>query len=144
MVSRVDLPFVLVNLPLLFVASVFPFPTSVLSSAWRIGSHQDQVVATVLFALTSVAASLAYAGVCTSLTRQPGMEVSGAGRAFLRAERKRSLVAIAGVAVAVVVGVVFTPTAALILLAATPAFYLGTLPRTLAMAPAQSSGASGA
>ena len=136
-VRRVNLPVVLVNLLLLLATSVLPFPTAVISTAWRVGARQDQVVAVALFGLISVAISGAYIAVCHALAGRPELLTGPAAVAFLRAERRRGLVAVAGTVVAVVAAAVITPTLALVLLAVTPAFYLGTLPRTLAASPAE-------
>jgi len=131
-VSRVDLVVVLVNLAVLLTASLLPFPVAVVSSAWRVGDHRDQAVATAMFGLFSLAISAAYIAVCHVLTRRPKLLSSPTAATFLAGERKRGSVAIVGTVVAVIIGAVWSPTAALLLFAVTPAFYLGTLPRTLA------------
>jgi uncharacterized membrane protein len=129
---RVDLPVVLVNLLLLLTASVLPFPTAVISAAWRSGAHDDQVVAVALFGLVSVGISSAYLALCHTLGRRPELLTSPGAGDYLRAERRRGLVAIAATAVAIAIAALSSPVLALVVVALTPAFYLGTLPRSLA------------
>ena len=85
-----------------------------------------------MFGLFSLAMSAAYIAVCHVLTRRPKLLSSPTAATFLAAERKRGSVAIVGTVVAVIIGAVWSPTASLLLFAVTPAFYLGTLPRTIA------------
>jgi uncharacterized membrane protein len=48
LVRQVDARVICANLLLLLVASLFPWPAAVISSAVRDGNHDDQVAATVL------------------------------------------------------------------------------------------------
>jgi len=128
-VARVDIGVILTNLVLLLTVSILPFPTAVLSSAWRLGERSDRVVAAVLFALLSVAISGAYIGLCTYLAGHVGMLGDVGERAFLRGERRRGAIAILGTVVAALLAFV-SPLLALVLFAITPVFYLTTLPLT--------------
>jgi uncharacterized membrane protein len=128
-VARVDIEVVLTNLVLLLTVSILPFPTAVLSSAWRLGERSDRVVAALLFALLSVAISGAYIGLCTYLARHAGLLAETGGRAFLLGERRRGAIAVLGTVVAALLAFV-SPLLALVLFAVTPIFYLTTLPRT--------------
>jgi len=129
-VRRVDLGTVLRNLVLLLAASVLPFPTAVLSSAWRLGGRGDRVVAALLFGGLSLGISLAYLALCEHLARHQELLADPAAPGFLSGERRRGLIAIAGTLVAALLAFV-SPLLALVLFAVTPAFYLTTLPRTV-------------
>ncbi len=69
-VRQVDIGTILTNLLLLFTVSVLPFPTAVMSSAWRHGERSDKIAASLLFALLSIAISAAYIGLCSYLARR--------------------------------------------------------------------------
>jgi uncharacterized membrane protein len=134
-VRHIDTGALLANLALLLTVSVLPFPTAVLSSAWRTGDSVDRVTAAVLFGLLSVAISAAYIGLCTYLSRRPELLVEPAATGFLRGERRRGATAIIGTVIATLVAFV-APLLTLILFAVTPAFYLMTVPRTSPVADA--------
>jgi ABC-type Fe3+ transport system permease subunit len=108
---------------------LLPFPTAVLSSAWRTGDSSDRVTAAVLFGLLSIAISAAYMGLCIYFERRPELLVGPSATGFLRGERRRGAIAIVGTVVATVIAFV-APLLALVLFAVTPAFYLLTVPRT--------------
>ena len=133
-VAAVDIGLLITNLVLLLTVSVLPFPTAVLSSAWRLGERSDRVVAALVFALLSAAISGAYIGLCTYLARHTGLLSEDSGTAFLVGERRRGAIAIMGTVLAALVALV-SPLVALVLFAITPVFYLTTLPRTAAGDP---------
>jgi len=133
-VRRADIGVILTNLVLLLTVSVLPFPTSVVSSAWRLGERSDRVVAALLFALVSVAISGAYIGLCTYLARHAELFVEAGASAFLHGERRRGAIAILGTVVAALLAFL-SPLLALVLFAITPVFYLTTVPRTVAGDP---------
>jgi uncharacterized membrane protein len=128
-VRQVNIGALLVNLVLLLTVSVLPFPTAVLSGAWRTGDNTDRVVASMAFALISVAMSASYLGLCTYLARRPELLGDAGDSALLLGERRRSVVAIVGTLVAAALAFV-SPMITLILLAVTPLYYLTTVPRS--------------
>lgn len=128
-VRQVDFGLLLLNLGLLLASSVLPFPTAVLSSAWRNGDNGDRVVASLFFGLLSIVISLAYLSLCMYLARHQDLLSDVGARSFLLGERKRGLIAIAGTIVASLLAFV-SPLITLLLLAVTPLFYLSTVPRT--------------
>ncbi len=93
---RADIGVILTNLVLLLTVSVLPFPTAVLSSAWRLGERSDRVVAALLFALVSVAISGAYVGLCSHMARHAELLSDAGASAFLLGERRRGAIAILG------------------------------------------------
>ena len=128
-VRQVNIGIILANLLLLLTVSVLPFPTAVMSSAWRHGDRSDQVAAALLFAFISVAISAAYIGMCSYLARHAELLVEGRANAFLTGERRRGSIAIAGTIVAALLAFI-SPLIALLLFAITPVFYLTTIPRS--------------
>jgi len=133
-VARVDIGVILTNLVLLLTVSVLPFPTAVLSSAWRLGQRSDRVAAAVVFALLSAAISGAYIGLCTYLVRHAELLADSGAGAMMLGERRRAAIAILGTAVAALLAFL-SPLLALVLFAVTPVFYLTTLPRSAAEDP---------
>lgn len=126
LVRQVDLRLILVNTVVLLLASVLPFPTAVVASAWRLGEQSDRSVALALFALISLALSASYGWLCTTLRSRPNLLRDIASTAFLAGERRRVLVAVVALVITIAVGLI-APLAGLVLVAATPVFYLATL-----------------
>ncbi|MFN8590517.1 MAG: TMEM175 family protein [Thermomicrobiales bacterium] len=116
------------NLALLFTISLLPFPAGVLSSAMRIGTHDDRIVAVAVYAGTTLLITAAWGWLCGYLSRTPSLLRHPADAAYLRAELRRQPLAavlpLAAIAVALV-----SPEAALLLLAISPLFYAFTLQR---------------
>ena len=123
---RASMSLVYANLALLLTASLLPFPTAVVSSAFRIGDEHDRVAGVVAFAGISALISLSYAWLCRAA--QALVPEQGAGPGVLRGEQRRAFIAVVAMALAIVVAV-FAPVAALVLVAVTPFFYLFTFPR---------------
>jgi uncharacterized membrane protein len=65
-VAAVDSGLLWRNLALLLTTSVLPFPTAVLGSAFQHGTHRDQVVGLIFYAL--IGAAMARPGCCCSTT----------------------------------------------------------------------------
>ena len=72
-IARVDGPLLAANLGVLLLASLLPFPTAVLSAAFRVGDHRDQTVGIVLYAVLSVALILIWYVLSGHLARTPGL-----------------------------------------------------------------------
>ena len=122
-VRQVDIGTILTNLLLLFTVSVLPFPTAVMSSAWRDGERSDKIAASLLFALLSIAIS-----VCSYLARRTELLVEPSAKGFLLGERRRGSIAIVGTVIAGLLAFV-SPLISLVLFAVTPVYYLTTIPR---------------
>jgi uncharacterized membrane protein len=125
-VRRVDLRLALVNLVLLLLTSVLPFPTAVVASAWRLGDSSDESVSIAFFAAVSIGLTLAYGWLCGTVRRHPDLLREPSAGAFLDGERRRLLVATLALAAAALVAVVW-PLVGLLMVAVSPAFFLSTL-----------------
>lgn len=68
-VRQVDLPLICINLVLLLVTSLFPWPASVISSAVREGTRADEIAASLLYAGVGLAVPLAWIGLYGYLAR---------------------------------------------------------------------------
>jgi uncharacterized membrane protein len=70
-IARVGPAVLLFNLLLLLGVSLVPWPTSLIAAAIRDGSRSDEVAAILVYTITSVLVSIAWAGVGWSLSRHP-------------------------------------------------------------------------
>jgi uncharacterized membrane protein len=93
-VVRVDIRVICLNLLILLVASLFPWPASVISAAVRDGTHADQVAATVLYAGVGFLVPLAWISVYHYLGGRPELLEDPADVAYMRAGVRRSTVSI--------------------------------------------------
>ena len=125
-VKRVDIRLICLNLVLLLVSSIFPWPASVVSSAIRTGTHHDQVVAVVLFAAVGFAVPIAWIGVYGYLRAHPGLLVNPAEAGYAADGLRRSTVSLVIYPLAALVGL-WQPVVALVAFVLVPAFYIATL-----------------
>ena len=79
-VHRVDARLLVVNLAVLLVASVFPWPTAVMAAAIRDGNSHDQLLSTLLYAATRTPCSRNTSAVAATMVRC----TSGSGASLLR------------------------------------------------------------
>ena len=126
--TGVDTPFVLRNLALLLTGSLLPFPTAVVSSAFRNGERADQVVALGLFGALSICISLAWMWLCSYAAKHSRLMVDADAVAFAAGEPRRGVVPGVMTVVAFLIAFV-APPVTLVLYAATPIYYLATLGR---------------
>jgi len=114
------------NLLLLLTTSLLPFPTAVVSSAWRNGDHADKVVALAVFALVSVLMSASFLGMCRYLGRHRELLEAPDDVAFVRAEVGRGVIAMSMTSVAFLCSFI-SPLLTLAMFAVLPIFYLSTM-----------------
>jgi uncharacterized membrane protein len=102
-VRRADPPVMLLNLGVLFGASLVPWPTALVSSALREGTREDQIAAMVVFAVVTVLITLPWIGLDLYLARHPRLLRAPGDAAWMRRHAAISVVLllIAGVSVAV-------------------------------------------
>ena len=132
-VRAVDARLICANLFLLLVASLFPWPASVISAAVQKGDHSDQVAAMVLYAAVGFLVPLAWILLYGYLARTPYLLRDASGVAFARSAARRSLVSVVVFPAAAVLAFV-EPIAALIAFAALPFFFIAAV---LFVAPAR-------
>ena len=130
-IAAVDTGLLWRNLVLLLATSVLPFPTAVLGSAFQHGSHRDQTVALVFYALVSAAMAATWLALFHYLAASERLLAGNTSSSFFAQERRRALI---GVAAYLIAGLVapWEPVLGLIVAAALPVFYGATsdgLPR---------------
>lgn len=130
-IARTDTSLIGRNMLLLLACSVLPFPTAVVSSAWRVGDHADRVAGLALFALVSVAMSSAWIALCSYLGSHPHLLEDPSSVYFVRGERRRSGIAIGMTLLALAIAFV-APVVTLLMFAVLPVFYIVTLHRVQA------------
>lgn len=110
------------NLILLFWASVFSFPTAVLSSALRDGTRADQVGAIAFYALASVLLTLTWVFVCRAVVRHPALVSTQGDVDYARRLAARSLLGCIPSVIGFLV-VFISPWLSLAVFAVNPVFY---------------------
>lgn len=126
-VRAVDIRVLCLNLMLLLVTSLFPWPASVLSSAIRDGDGGDKVAAITLYAGVGFLVPLAWIALYGYLARHPHLlEDSGKDPAYARSGVHRSLVSVFVYPLAALLGLA-APLAALVAFAVLPPFFIATL-----------------
>ncbi len=121
-IARVNGPLLWRNLALLLTASVLPFPTAVVSSAFQHGSAQDQRTAVVFYGLVGAAAAATWLALFHFLSRAPYLLEDEAHAAFFAAERHRAVFGITLYALSAVVAAWY-PAAGLAIACVLPVFY---------------------
>jgi uncharacterized membrane protein len=126
-VRAVDIQVVSLNLLLLLVSSLFPWPAAVLSAAIRDGDRSDQLAAIMLYAAVGFLVPLAWIALYSYLARHPDLLQSPLqDTAYARAGRRRSLVSVVVYPLAACLGL-FAPPAALLAFAVLPPYFIATL-----------------
>lgn len=124
-IAQVDGGLLWCNLALLLAASVLPFPTAELAFAMGQGTHADRVSALILYAVVSSTMGFTWLLTFSYLIKHPALLAPAVSGQFFRTERKRAVIGILAPAVPVAVGL-WSPTAALVVMVATPIFYIAT------------------
>jgi uncharacterized membrane protein len=125
-IRRVDARLICANLVLLLIASLFPWPASVMSAAVENGNHGDQVAATVLYATVGFFVPLAWILLYGHVARAPHLLHDREDTGFVRRATRRSLISV--VVFPAAAGLAFVaPVAALIAFAVLPMFFIATV-----------------
>ncbi len=123
-VRGVDAGLLSLNLVLLLVASLFPWPAAVISSALLDGDGHDQIAAGLLYAGVGFMVPLTFIAVHTYLIRAPHLFTDPIHVAYSRISRRRALFSI--VVYPITAGLVFVSVdVALGLFIAVPLFFMG-------------------
>jgi uncharacterized membrane protein len=130
LVRQVDAQVICANLLLLLVASLFPWPAAVISSAVRDGNHDDQIAATVLYATVGFLVPLAWIVLYRYLSRAPHLLTDPAAAGYARLGVRRSLTSVIVYPAAAALAFA-DPLAALVAFAALPLFFIATVVRPL-------------
>jgi uncharacterized membrane protein len=110
------------NLFLLLTASIFPFPTAVIASAYRVGDGPDQVAAVVLYAVAGVLSGLAWLLLFVHLRRHPELLESASDVDLLRLYEPA--VSVAGYALAGAIALAWSPPIAIAIFFVFPVLYV--------------------
>ena len=123
-VRGVDARLITLNLLLLLVASLFPWPAAVISAAQRSGDHHDQIVASLLYASVGFLVPVVFISVYTYLSRTPTLLIDLSQQEYTRTSRRRAMVSIVAYPITAVLAFVSTDLA-LALFVAVPVFFIG-------------------
>lgn len=122
-IRGVDAGLLSLNLLLLLVASLFPWPTAVVSSALLDGDTHDQITAGLLYAVIGFMVPLAFIAIYTYLIRNPHLFTDPTHVAYSRISRRRSMLSI--VVYPITAALVFVSVdVALALFVAVPLFFI--------------------
>jgi uncharacterized membrane protein len=135
-VRRVDIKLMCINLLLLLVTSLFPYPAAVLSAAMRNGDRSDQIYSCLLFGALGVLLPLTWRLLYSYLASAPQLLSHPAERAYMQFGRGRTIFAIAVFPIAAVCSFV-SPVISLVAYAALPLFYIGALIHAPSPAPVE-------
>ncbi len=125
-VRSVDATLITLNLVILLVASLFPWPAGVVSASQRSGDASDQVAASLLYAGIGFLVPLSFIAVYRYLARHPNLLTEPAQVTYVRAATRRALVSI--VVFPLTAALAFlSPYVALALFIAVPAFFIATV-----------------
>jgi uncharacterized membrane protein len=93
-IRGVDAGLISLNLLLLLVASLFPWPAAVISAAQLNGDRHDQIAASLLYAAIGFLVPLTFIAVYSYLARARYLFTDPAQAAYVRVSRRRALVSI--------------------------------------------------
>lgn len=121
-IAAVDTGLLWRNLLLLLATSFLPFPTAVLGSAYKDGTHHDQVVAFDFYAIVAAATVASWLVLFRYLAANERLLDPGTPPTFFWNERRRPLL---GIGLYVLAGVIalWQPLVALAVACALPVFY---------------------
>ncbi|MEB3067905.1 TMEM175 family protein [[Mycobacterium] vasticus] len=136
-IKYVDKGVHLANIMLLFVTALIPFPTAVLSHAFIDGADTaDARTAVALYAGVLAAMCASWLLLFDQINRRHDRLVAdNVDRGTFGAQRIRSVVGIVAYLIAGVIGVVWSPPAALVIFVVMPAFYAVNIPGIRAARP---------
>ena len=121
-IASVDLGLLWCNLGLLLGSSVLPFPTAVLSSAFRNGSRSNEVTGSILYAVIAAVMALAWLVLFHYLATHERLLERQTPASFFAGERRRALLGVIAYLVAVPV-TLWQPLASLAIICVLPVFY---------------------
>jgi uncharacterized membrane protein len=93
-VKQVDIKLMCINLALLLVSSLFPYPAAVLSAAMRNGDRSDQIYSCLLFGALGVLLPLAWRALYSYLDRSPQLLTDPAEQEYMRFGKRRTMLAV--------------------------------------------------
>jgi uncharacterized membrane protein len=125
-VRSVDASLITLNLLLLLVASLFPWPAAVLSAAQRSGDHHDQIAASLLYAGIGFLVPISFIALYTYLGRSPLLLTDPAQVGYTRISRRRALVSIVVYPLTAALSFL-SPDLALALFVAVPVFFIASV-----------------
>ena len=123
-VRRVDARLICANLLLLMVASLFPWPASVVAEAIGSGSHRDQVTATTLYAAVGLLVPVAWIVLYSCVQRAPELLIDPAHAEFAGSAIRRATVSVVVFPLAAALAFI-SPVVALVAFVALPLFFIG-------------------
>jgi uncharacterized membrane protein len=121
-IASVDTGLLWRNLAMLLTTSVLPFPTAVLGSAFQHGSHRDQTVGLIFYALVSAAMAASWLVVFHYLSTNERLLAAHTPASFFAQERARAVVGIVVYLLSALVAL-WQPTVGLVIAAVLPIFY---------------------
>jgi uncharacterized membrane protein len=127
-VHHVDTKLMGINLGLLLVSSLFPYPAAVLSAAMRNGDRSDQVYSCVLFAALGVLLPIAWHVLYSYLDRHPELLTEDSERTYMREGKQRSFRAAFVFPIAAVLSLL-SPVISLVAYVALPTFFIAVIMR---------------
>lgn len=125
-VRAVDAGLITINLGILLIASLLPWPTAVISAAQHEGSRSDQITASVLYAAIAFLVPLTFIAVATYLARRPHLLVDPSQVAWARAARRRALLSVVVYPITAALAFV-SATLSLALFFAVPVFFIAAM-----------------
>jgi uncharacterized membrane protein len=111
------------NMGLLLGAVVLPFPTAVLSDAFRSGNRADEQTAVALYAGVAMLMSATWLVFFHALHRRHHLGIETVDPRLWRTERHRAIPGVVGYALAGAIGVLTLPTIGLVLFVTLSVFY---------------------
>lgn len=121
-IAAVDLGLLWRNLALLLGVSVLPFPTAVLSSAFRYGGRGDETTAIVLYAVVAAFMALTWLLLFRYLASNERLLARHTPASFFATECRRALLGLVAYLLAAA-AVLWQPLASLVILCVLPIFY---------------------
>ena len=121
-IGAVDSGLLWLNLALLLVTSVLPFPTVVLGNAFRYGGRTSETVALVLYGIVAAVMSFIWLLVFHYLSNNERLLDRHTLPSFFASERRRALVGVLAYLIAALVAV-WLPIVSLFIICVLPVFY---------------------
>jgi uncharacterized membrane protein len=122
-VRGVDAGLTSLNLLLLLIASLFPWPAAVLSAAQRAGNHDDQIVASLLYAGIGFLVPLTFIAVYTYLASHSYLLTDPSHTGYARTSRRRAFISVVTYPLTAALAFL-SPLLSLILFIAVPAYFI--------------------
>ncbi|MCW2994487.1 MAG: hypothetical protein JWQ18_1982 [Conexibacter sp.] len=114
------------NLGILLGTVLLPFPTAVLTDAFRSGSRVDEQTALVLYAAVAASMSAAWLVLFLFLERRSAVTSRATASASWKAQARRPIFGTAGYALGALAGVTLLPVVGLIAFVLVPLYYAAT------------------